>query len=260
MPRFAANLSLMFNEVDFIARFQRAARAGFAAVEFLFPYAHDADEIARQLAAHDLDLVLFNAPPGDWQAGERGLAALPGRQAEFRAGIEDALIHAERLHCPRVHVMAGNMAAPADFDAMHETFLDNLAHAARRFAEYGITALIEPINTRDMPAYFLSRQAAAHAIVHELGATNVAVQMDFYHAQIMDGDVWDTFRAGRDRIGHIQIAGVPERHEPDDGELNYPWLFERLDAAGYAGWIGCEYTPRDDTEAGLAWFAPWRRG
>lgn len=260
MPRFAANLSTMFNDIDFMGRFERAARAGFAGIECLFPYTHDVEAIAGALAAHDLEQVLFNAPPGDWRAGERGLAALPGREAEFRDGIETALVYADRLGCPRVHVMAGNIADSAERDAMHETFLGNLAHAARRFAEHGITALIEPINnTRDMPDYFLTRQAEAHAIVAELGATNVAVQMDFYHAQIMGGDIWTTFQAGRQRIGHIQIAGVPERREPDDGELNYPWLFERLDAAGYAGWIGCEYMPRADTEAGLDWFAPWRR-
>ncbi|KEZ78170.1 hydroxypyruvate isomerase [Salinisphaera hydrothermalis C41B8] len=259
MPRFAANLSLMFNEVEFMARFERAAHAGFAGVEFLFPYAWAADDIAGALEAHRLTQVLFNAPPGDWDGGERGLAALPGREAEFRAGLDDVLRYAERLDCRRVHVMAGNVADLAAAEAMHATYLDNLAHAADRFAAYGITALIEPINSRDMPHYFLTRQAAAHEIVAEVGADNIAVQMDFYHAQIMDGDIWTTFRAGRDNIGHIQIAGVPERNEPDDGELNYPWLFERLDAAGYNGWVGCEYIPRDDTESGLGWFAPWRR-
>lgn len=259
MPRFAANLSLMFREVDFMARFARAARAGFEGVEYLFPYEYRPAEIARALAANDLRQVLFNAPPGDWAAGERGLAARPGRQIEFRRSIDTALRYVEPLACPQVHVMAGNVAEPGDRETMHAIFLDNLAYAARRFADYGVTLLIEPINTRDMPAYFLTGQAQAQAIVAAIDAPNVAVQMDFYHAQIMDGDVWRTFVAGRERIAHIQIAGVPERHEPDDGELNYPWLFERLDAVGYGGWIGCEYVPRAATEDGLGWFAPWRR-
>ncbi|HET7315558.1 hydroxypyruvate isomerase family protein [Salinisphaera sp.] len=206
------------------------------------------------------DAGLISAPPDDWAAGERGLAALPGREAGFRQSIETALVYADRLGCPRVHVMAGNAIAGAGRKAMRETYLANLAHAARRFADYGLTVMIEPINTRDMPDYFLTEQCAAHDLVAELGAPNIAVQMDFYHAQIMGGDVWTQFLAGRDRIGHIQIAGVPERHEPDTGELNYAWLFQQLNAAGYDGWVGCEYRPRTSTQAGLGWFAPWRVG
>lgn len=259
MPRFAANLTLMFPERHFLARFGAAAAAGFTGVEYLLPYAHDAHDIAAELARHGLTQALFNAPAGNWAAGERGIAALPERRAEFRDSIETALRYAEATGCRRLHVMAGNVAPGADRHAMGTTYRENLQRAARRFAEAGITLFIEPINTRDMPAYFLNHQAEAHALVVELGEPNIAVQMDFYHAQIMDGDVWRTFAENRFRIGHVQIASVPDRHEPDTGELAYPWLFEQLDAGGYDGWVGCEYHPRGITEDGLAWFAPWAR-
>lgn len=260
MLQFAANLSLMFHEEAFMDRFAAARRAGFAGVEFLFPYAWAADELARALQQNALHQVLFNAPPGDWAAGERGLAGLPGRESEFRASIDRALRYAERLRCSRVHVMAGNRAPSMDYGAMQDTLRDNLAYAARRFASYGLTLLIEPLNSRDMPGYFLTQQTQAHDLVTSLGEPNIAVQMDFYHAQIMGGDVWTTFRANQARIGHIQIAGVPDRHEPDTGELNYPWLFEQLETVGYHGWIGCEYMPRSSTEQGLAWWDRLRAG
>lgn len=257
MPRFAANLSFMFTQVDFMARFAHAARAGFGGVEYLFPYAFPARDVAAELARHDLRQVLFNLPPGDWAAGDRGLAAVPGRQAEFRRSVEQALAYAEATGCRRLHVMAGNVDQPADRAAMGQVYRDNLQYAAGRLRDAGITLLIEPINTRDMPRYFLNHQRDAHAIVAELGLPNLAVQMDFYHAQIMDGDVWRTFEAHQARIAHIQIASVPDRHEPDSGELAYPWLFERLDRYGYDGWLGCEYHPRAQTSAGLGWFAPY---
>lgn len=254
MPRFAANLSLMFNEFDFMARFEAAAGAGFTGVEYLFPYDVAPDDIGAALSQNGLSQALFNLPPGDWDAGERGIAALPGRESEFRDSVDTALRYAEATGCRRLHVMAGNVGPGADRAAMGQTYRENLVHAARRLRDAGITLLIEPINTRDMPAYFLNHQAEAHALVAELGQPNLAVQMDFYHAQIMGGDVWQTFVAHQDNIGHVQIAGVPARHEPDTGELNYVWLFDQLDAAGYDGWVGCEYRPAGDTQAGLGWF------
>ncbi|WP_445619139.1 2-oxo-tetronate isomerase [Kushneria sp. Sum13] len=259
MPRFAANLTMMFNEVSFMQRFEQAAAQGFEAVEYLFPYAFEADDIARELKRCDLKQVLFNLPAGDWEAGERGLAALPGREREFRDSVETAIRYARALNCPRVHAMAGVAGEGADLSAMHDTYLNNIRLAACRLAEEGITLLLEPINSRDMPGYFLNHQHDAHEIIETLGEPNVRVQMDFYHTQIMDGDIWTTFEEYREGVGHIQIAGVPERHEPDTGEVNYPWLFEQLDQAGFEGWLGCEYTPRGETAAGLEWFNPWRR-
>ncbi|WP_456269839.1 hydroxypyruvate isomerase family protein [Kushneria sp. AK178] len=260
MPRFAANLTTMFNEVDFMQRFERAAGQGFEAVEYLFPYAFDADDIARELKRHDLKQVLFNLPAGDWEAGERGLAALPGRESEFRDSVETAIRYAHALNCPRLHAMAGVAGEGADIQAMHETYLDNIRFAARRLREEGIMLLLEPINSRDMPGYFFNYQHEAHEVIETLGEPNMQVQMDLYHAQIMEGDLWATFQEYREGVGHLQIAGVPERHEPDTGEVNYPWLFEQLDRAGFDGWLGCEYKPRGETAAGLGWFAPWRRG
>ncbi|WP_110707456.1 2-oxo-tetronate isomerase [Salinicola sp. CR57] len=262
MPRFAANLSMMFNEVPFMERFAKAAANGFAGVEFLFPYDFEPDAIAAELKRHGLEQVLFNLPPGDWAAGERGLAALPGREAEFRESVDTAIRYAKALNCPRLHAMAGLVPEAATDDVSRETFitaareiyLENLRFAARKLAEHNLTLLIEPINTRDMPGYFLNHQADGHAILEELNEPNVKVQMDFYHTQIMDGDIWRTYQRYRDGVGHIQIAGVPERHEPDTGEVNYPWLFVQLDENGYDGWLGCEYRPRRETETGLAWY------
>lgn len=258
MPRFAANLSMMFNEVPFLERFAKAAACGFEGVEFLFPYAFDADDIAAELRRHGLSQALFNLPPGNWDAGERGLAALPGREAEFRESVDTALRYAEALDCPRLHAMAGLVPEGASRETLRGVYLENLRFAARRLAEHGRTLLIEPINTRDMPGYFLNHQAEGHAILAELNEPNVKVQMDFYHTQIMDGDIWKTYQRHRDGVGHIQIAGVPERHEPDSGEVNYPWLYERLDEDGYDGWLGCEYKPRGDTVAGLGWYRAYR--
>ncbi|WP_027349729.1 2-oxo-tetronate isomerase [Halotalea alkalilenta] len=258
MPRFAANLSMLFNEVPFMSRFERAARAGFEAVEFLFPYDFSADEIAAALREHRLEQALFNLPPGDWSAGERGITSLPGREAEFRASVETALGYARALGCRRLHAMAGVLPAGVERERALDIYRGNLSYAAEKLAGEGMTLLIEPINQRDMPGYLLSHQAEAHRLVAELGNPNLKVQMDFYHAQIMDGDLWRCFERYRDTVGHLQIAGVPDRHEPDEGELNYGWLFAQLDEAGYEGWIGCEYHPRSDTEAGLGWFEPYR--
>jgi hydroxypyruvate isomerase len=258
MPRFAANLSMMYNEVPFLDRFAAAARDGFKAVEFLFPYAHAPEEIARRLEHNGLELVLFNLPPGNWDAGERGLAALPGREAEFADGLAEALRYARALRCPRLHVMAGIPPQGADVRACRATYVRVLKLACERAAGEGLTLLIEPINTRDIPGYFLNRQDEAHAIRQEVGMANLKVQMDLYHCQIVEGDVAMKIRRHIADIGHVQIAGVPERHEPSTGEVNYPYLFDLLDSVGYAGWVGCEYRPRGGTSEGLAWMAAYK--
>ena len=257
MPKFAANLSMMYQEHAFLDRFAAAAKDGFEAVEFLFPYAVPAQEIKAALTAHGLTLALCNAPPGDWDAGERGLAALPGRESEFRQGIDKALAYASVLGNKRLHVMAG-LAASHDNRA-HSTYVANLADAARAAARVGITIVIEPINARDMPGFFLNRQADAHAVCREVGAPNLMVQMDLYHCQIVEGDLAVKLKTYMKGVGHIQVAGVPERHEPDQGELNYSYLFQLIDELGYAGWIGCEYRPRGATSAGLGWVRPYLR-
>ncbi|GAA4339922.1 hydroxypyruvate isomerase family protein [Pigmentiphaga soli] len=255
MPRFAANLSFMYTEHEFPRRFDAAAGDGFRGVEFMFPYAWPAAEVAGWLRAAGLQQVLFNAPPGDERAGERGLACLPGREAEFRAAIGLALAYAETLDCPRIHVMAGIAPAGAERARLRATYVANLAWAAGQAAAAGRELLIEPINPRDMPGYFLNRQEDAHAIVDEVGAANLKVQMDLYHCQIVEGDLETRIRrhVPGGRVGHMQIAGVPARREPDVGEVNYPYLFGVLDELGYAGWIGCEYRPAGDTSAGLDW-------
>ena len=272
MPRFAANLSMMYTEHPFLERFKAAAEDGFAAVEFLFPYEFEPQAIADALAAHCLEQVLFNTVPGDMQSGERGLAAVPGRSADFLAGVDRAIAYARVLGTRRLHAMAGVMPATGgrsgaeSADAIdasarrrwRDTYVANLGKAARRCADAGITLLIEPINTRDIPGYFLNTQADAHAIVADVGAANLKVQMDLYHCQIVEGDLASRIRQYLPGVGHMQIAGVPHRHEPDLGEVNYPFLFSLLDELGYEGWIGCEYRPRGPTSAGLGWLAPWR--
>ena len=259
MPKFAANLSMLYNEHAFLDRFAAAAVDGFDAVEFLFPYEHPAAELAARLKAHGLQQVLFNSPPGDWARGERGLACLPGREDEFRRGVARAIEYAQALGCPRVHLMAGLMPAGSERAALQATYVENLAWAAAQARE--IRFLIEPINTRDIPGFFLNRQDEAHDIVQRIGAANLKVQMDLYHCQIVEGDLAKKLEAylPTGRVGHLQIAGVPERHEPDVGEVNYRYLFERIDALGYAGVIGAEYRPKGATSAGLAWFQPYKR-
>ena len=260
MPRFAANLSMLYTEHAFVDRFAAAAHDGFRAVEYLFPYAHPAAQLRERLVENGLAQVLFNAPPGDWDAGERGLACLAGRRDEFRAGFLDrALPYATALGCPRVHVMAGLAPAGIERAALRATYIDNLAWAAREAAGAGIEVLIEPINPRDIPGYLLNRQDEAHAIVQEVGAANLKVQMDLYHCQIVEGDVAMKLRhyLPSGRVGHLQIAGVPTRNEPDIGELHHPYLFSVLDELGWSGHIGCEYRPRGATSAGLGWLAPY---
>jgi hydroxypyruvate isomerase len=267
MPRFAANLSMLYNEHDFLDRFAAAAKDGFKAVEYLFPYAFDAQELKQRLSDHGLQQVLFNAPPGDWEAGERGLACLPGREREFQNGFHTALAYADTLNCPRIHVMAGLQPQDADLVNIQQTYIHNIAWAAAEAQKSGRDVLIEPINTRDIPGFFLNYQHQAHDMVQHIGAANVKVQMDLYHCQIMEGDLTTKIRhfLPTGRVGHFQIAGVPMRHEPDLGELNHPYLFDVIDevsaACGWDGWIGCEYRPArgpvaNGTRDGLGWLHP----
>jgi 2-dehydrotetronate isomerase len=266
MPRFAANLSMMYNEHAFLDRFGAAARDGFKAVEFLFPYEFPPAEIKAQLVDNGLKQVLFNAPPGDWTGGERGLASLPGREDEFRRSIEIALDYAAALGNDRLHVMAGLMETPHATQHSREqhrdVYIRNLTLAASMAQTARVTIVIEPINTRDMPGYFLNRQDDAQAICEEIGLPNLQVQFDCYHCQIVEGDLAVKLRRDMKRrnagIGHIQVAGVPYRNEPDTGEVNYPYLFDLIDSLGYGGWIGCEYRPRAGTSDGLGWLTPYR--
>lgn len=257
MPKFAANLSFLYTEVPFLERFAEAARDGFRAVEFLFPYEHPAELIATRMRAAGLQNVLFNAPPGDWARGERGLAAIPGREDAFRAGVIQALDYARILGTPRVHMLAGLVPPGGDRAAMRQTYLANLRFAAAEAVRSGRTIVIEPINPRDIPGYWLNCQSEALEIIDAVGAPNLKVQMDLYHCQIVEGDLAARIRANLSYVDHMQIAGVPERHEPDSGEVNYPFLFGLLDDLGYDGWIGCEYRPRAGTRAGLGWLGPW---
>jgi len=265
MPQFAANLSMLYQEHAFLDRFAAAAADGFTAVEYLFPYAFSASAIAEQLKQHGLKQVLFNAPPGDWDAGERGIACLPGREAEFRQGFAHALEYARPLACPRIHVMAGLLPEGHTRDSLRTVYEANLAWAAAQAATAGLDVLIEPINTRDMPGFYLNHQAQAHAIVASVGAPNLKVQMDLYHCQIMEGDLASKLRQylPTGQVGHIQIAGVPERHEPDVGEINHDYLFALLDQLGYTGHIGCEYRAQrgavpGGTSAGLGWLQRYK--
>lgn len=258
MPRFAANLSMMFNEVPFLDRFARARAAGFEAIEFLFPYDHPAAEIRARLDAEGLSLVLFNAPPGDWNGGERGTASLPGREDEFRDGIARALDYAGVLGCPRLHVMAGNAPDGVSRETLAARYAANLDWAAGQLAPHGIKPVIEPINARDMPAFFLRTTAQAVAVIEAVGPDRLGLQYDLYHTQITEGDLVKRAERLLPFIAHMQVADVPARNEPGTGEIAWPFVFDRLDAMGYRGWIGCEYRPAGDTEAGLSWFAPHR--
>jgi len=262
MPRFCANLTMLFNEVAFPERFAEAARAGFRAVEFLSPYDYQPKEVADRAREHGLEVVLFNAALGDWRNGDRGLAALPGREHEFAAELEKALRYAKELGTTRLHVMAGLVRAEApdeERERHRRTYVRNLRHAAGEAAARGITLTIEPINPQDMPGYFLVTQAQAHAIREEVAAANLKVQMDFYHCQVVEGDIAAKFRRWQPHIGHVQVAGNPGRHEPDVGEIHYPYLFALLDELGYDGWVGCEYKPLGATRAGLGWLARWAK-
>jgi hydroxypyruvate isomerase len=257
MPRFAANLTMMYTEHAFLDRFAAAAKDGFEAVEYLFPYDFSADEIKARLDTNGLTQALFNAPPGDWAAGERGIASLPGRQDEVRRSVDTALGYARVLGNRKLHVMAGLLGADQSRAEHRDVYLGNLAYAAQAAQAEDIMIVIEPINTRDMPGFFLNRQDEAQAICAEVGAPNLKVQFDCYHCQIVEGDLAVKLKRDMAGIGHIQIAGVPERHEPDTGELNYPYLLELIDTLGYDGYVGCEYRPRAGTSEGLGWLKPY---
>ena len=253
MPKFAANLSFIFQEVDFLGRFAAAAECGFKAVEYLGAYEHPPETVAARLQQNGLTQALFNMPPGDWGAGERGVAALPGREAEFRAGVDTALVYAKATGCRLLHAMAGLVPAGRDRAEAERTYVANLGYAAERAAAQGVAVIIEPINTRDIPGYFLNTTTQAMAIIDRVGHPNLRLQLDLYHVQIMEGDLAHRIRALAGRYPHIQIAGNPGRHEPDIGEISYPFLFDLLDEIGYSGWIGCEYRPRGETRSGLGW-------
>ena len=253
MPKFAANLSMMFNEVPFPERFAAAAKAGFKAVEFLFPYDYTPAEVAGWLQENKLESALFNLPPGNWAAGERGIASLPGREQEFREGVAKAIEFALAMGTPKVHCMAGLFPAGADRAKHRAVYVENVRYAAQELAKHGRMLVIEPINPRDMPGYFLNTQGEGHEICKEIGLPNLKVQMDFYHCQIVEGDLTMTFKNNFAGVGHVQIASVPTRNEPDQGEVDYRHIFKLLDEMGYDGWVGCEYRPRGRTEDGLGW-------
>ncbi len=255
MPKFNANLTMLFNEVPFLDRFQAAAGAGFKGVEFLFPYAFDKDAIAERLDQHGLVQVLHNLPAGDWDAGERGIACHPDRVGEFRDGVGRAIEYATALGCKQLNCLAGIAPAGVDAEKVHATFVANLRFAAARLEEAGIRLLVEPINTFDIPGFHLNRTAQAIALIEEVGSPNLWLQHDVYHMQRMEGELANTIARHLPRIAHMQIADTPGRHEPGTGEINYAWLFRFIDQLGYDGWIGCEYTPAAGTREGLGWIA-----
>ncbi len=253
MPRFAANLTMLFTEFPFLDRFERAARAGFRGVEFLFPYAFQAGDIRARLEQFDLQLVLHNLPAGNWDAGERGIACHPDRASEFREGVELAVEYAKALGVPQLNCLVGKKPAGIPDDVLRETLVENLHHAAQRLKAENIRLLVEPINQYDIPGFYLSRTDQALALIEEVGGDNLFLQYDIYHAQRTEGELAETLRRHVKRIAHVQIADNPGRNEPGTGEINFPFLFGHLARSGYAGWIGCEYKPAVSTELGLGW-------
>ena len=253
MPKFNANLTMLFNEVPFLDRFQAAAEAGFKGVEFLFPYAFDKDAIAERLARHSLVQVLHNLPAGDWDAGERGIACHPDRVGEFQDGVGRAIEYATTLGCRQINCLAGITPAGADAGKVHETLVANLRFAAGKLGEAGIRLLVEPINTFDIPGFHVNGTAQAIALIDEVGSDNFFLQHDIYHMQRMEGELANTIAKHLPKIAHMQIADTPGRHEPGSGEINYAWLFRYIDQLGYDGWIGCEYKPAAGTREGLGW-------
>jgi hydroxypyruvate isomerase len=258
MPRFAANLSMLWSELDFLDRFEAAARAGFRGVECHSPYSHAPQELAERLHRHGLAQVLFNLPAGDWGRGERGIACHPGRAGEFQDGVGRAVEYAAALGCRQVNCLAGIPPPHASAESVRRTLVESLRFAAARLADVGVRLLVEAINTRDMPGFALCRTAQGVALLEEVGSPNLLLQYDAYHMQVMEGDLATTLERNLARIGHVQIADNPGRHEPGTGEINYRFLFGHLDRIGYQGWVGCEYKPSTTTEAGLGWMAPWR--
>lgn len=265
MPRFAANLTMLFTEVPFLDRFEAAARCGFREVEFLFPYDFPAGEIRARLERHGLTLVLHNLPAGDWEAGERGIACLPDRVEEFRAGVAKAVDYANALGVKQLNCLAGKVPAGADPAVIFRTFVDNLRFAAGELGRHGIRLLIEPINTRDIPGFYLCRSRQAVEVIEAVGSDNLFLQYDIYHMQVMEGDLARTIARLLPRIAHLQLADSPGRHEPGTGEIHFGFLFDEIERLGYAGSIGCEYKPAGRTEDGLGWLRAaqlaqaWRR-
>jgi hydroxypyruvate isomerase len=259
MPKFAANLTMMFNEVDFLERFEAAAKARFKGVEYLFPYAYEKDALTERLHANDLVQVLHNLPAGDWDAGERGIGCHPDRVGEFQDGVGRAIEYATALGCTQVNCLAGIAPPSVSAEELREIFVANLKFAASKLKDAGIMLLIEPINTRDIPGFYLCHTNQALAIIEEVGFENLRLQYDIYHMQIMEGDLARTIAEHVDVIEHMQLADNPGRHEPGTGEINYAFLFTHLDRIGYAGWVGCEYKPRTTTEEGLGWVRPYMK-
>ncbi len=259
MPKFCANLTMLFTEVDFLDRFEKAAKAGFKGVEYLFPYAWKKEQLVEKLGAFGLTQALHNLPAGDWNKGERGIACLPGRETEFQEGVGKAIEYAKALKCPQVNCLAGLTPAGVPVDKVRQTLVANLRFAAAALEKEGIRLLVEALNDKDVPGFYLVRTADVLALIKEVGHANVYVQYDVYHMQIMEGNLTKTIQANLDKIVHIQIADNPGRNEPGTGEINYPNLFKSIDAAGYKGWIGCEYKPAGKTEDGLGWIQPFRR-
>lgn len=259
MPRLCANLTMLFNEVPFMERFGAAARAGFRGVEYLFPYDYGKQQLLEALQKHDLVQVLHNLPAGNWAGGERGIGCHPQRMAEFREGVDLAIEYAVALGCTQVNCLAGIRPNQVDPMDARETFIRNLQYAAPKLQEAGIKLLIEPINTRDIPGFFLNYTQQAADIIKAVGSDNLFIQYDIYHAQIMEGDLARTIETSLKLIPHMQLADNPGRHEPGSGEINFPWLLGHIDRIGYGGWIGCEYKPATTTEAGLGWAEPYLR-
>jgi hydroxypyruvate isomerase len=253
MLKFAANLTMLFNEMPFLDRFAAAAAAGFKGVEFLFPYAFEKQELVETVRRTGLAVALHNLPAGNWEAGERGIACNPDRVSEFRAGVERAIDYATALGCRQVNCLAGIPPSDTRPEQARDTFIENLRHAAPRLKEAGILLLIEPVNTRDIPGFFLNHTKQALDIIDEVGSDNLKLQHDIYHMQVMEGNLLPTIEANLPRIAHMQVADNPKRNEPGTGEINYRFLFREIERLGYDGWIGCEYKPAGETKAGLGW-------
>lgn len=257
MPKLAANVSLMFTERAFLERFSAAANAGFRFVEYQFPYAWTAQEIAERAQQAGIEVVLHNLPSGDAAKGDRGIGCLPGREGEFREGVERAIEYARAVHCPRLNCLAGIAEQDIARELQRETFVANLTYAAGKLKAAGIGLLIEPINPRSVPGFFLNTSRQAEEIIEAVGSDNLSIQYDIFHMQIVEGDLARTIGRLLPKIGHMQLADVPDRHEPGTGEINFQWLLAHIDRLGYSGSIGCEYNPIEDTVAGLQWAKPY---
>jgi len=259
MPKFCANLTMLYNEVGFAERFARAAKDGFKAVEYLFPYAYPKEQLAAELAKHKLEQVLHNLPAGDWAKGERGIAVLPDRVGEFQDGVGQAIEYAKALGCRQLNCLAGIVPQDADADTVRQTFVANLKFAAQKLKAAGIKLLVEAVNTYDIAGFYVRGTRQTLDLIGASGSDNIFVQYDIYHMQRMEGELAATIKKHLGQIGHIQVADNPGRNEPGTGEINYPFLFQWLEEIGYKGWIGCEYKPKSETSAGLGWVKPYLR-